>query len=89
MARVEKCSGCNQETSYLFAAQFYNGPSEHLILCGECWTDGVRCYYSPTKGLAVFQNTPLGDYREAKVYYDAFGIVTGEDTPITYPSMEQ
>lgn len=78
--------GCGKTTSCIYAAQFRNG-SEHLIICNECWTDGKRCFFGPN-GLVVSKEIPPF-HKEAALYWDEGGFVTGGEMPVTYPSVEQ
>ena len=89
MARSERCCGCKEETSYVCAAQFCDGPDNHLIICFSCWEDGLRCFYSSKEGLVASKTKPSDEYREAKLYYDEGGFVTGGAIPRAYPSQSQ
>lgn len=84
MAMASPCAGCKIVTSYIFAAQF-SDKDQHLIICNDCWADGVRCYRGPDK-LIVGKDL---DYKEAVLYWDEGGFVTGGDRPVTYPSNDQ
>lgn len=87
MAMATPCGGCEKTTSWIFAAQFCNGENEHVIICNECWDAGKRCFLGPN-GLVVSNELPPS-HKEAALYWDEGGFVTGGDLPITYPSVEQ
>lgn len=86
MALALPCKGCGKTTSCIFAAQFCNG-DEHVIVCIECWDAGKRCFMGPN-GLVVSHEMPP-KYKEAALYWDEGGYVTGGNLPITYPSTKQ
>lgn len=87
MARSEYCGGCGTLTSFIYAAQFQNGINERVIICPDCWGIGKRCFIGPT-GLLVATEKPEG-FREAALYWDEGGYVTGDNSNSIYPSTEQ
>jgi hypothetical protein len=88
MAKATPCGHCKQVTSWICAAQFYNGEDEHIIICYDCWRAGKRCFIGPN-GLVVNNKAPSDEYREAALFYDEGGFVTGGEIPMTYPDMNQ
>ena len=88
MALSVPCGGCSLETSCICAAQFYNGREQFVVICKDCWDAGKRCYFG-TEGLIVANQPPNEEYREAALYWDEGGYVTGGLLPISYPSQEQ
>lgn len=76
MAMATECGGCGSLTSWICAAQFCNGPNEHVIICINCWEKGKRCFIGPA-GLIVANEKPNDEFSEATLYWDEGNHVTG------------
>ena len=86
MACADKCGGCGQLTSYLFAAQYVHNIDTQII-CGDCYKNGYRCYFVNDCYLLVSNKQPDNSVL-AKLYWDEGGLVTDGDC-VCYPIQNQ
>jgi len=89
---VGNCAGCQTLVGYVFAAQYRvngEGADSDVVLCKVCWDRGVRMWIDDAGSHEVGVDCPSG-FREAMLYYDEGGYVTGRDaSQFTYPDFDQ